>query len=45
MPRNGEDRVNVRVAANDDWKERTATITVQYRKLTAWQGPGPRKRP
>jgi hypothetical protein len=45
MPRNGEDRVSFRVAANDDWKERTATITVQYRKLTVWQGPGPCKRP
>jgi hypothetical protein len=45
MPRNGEDFVDFRVAANDDWKERTSTITVQYRKLTVWQGPGPCKRP
>jgi hypothetical protein len=33
------------VAANDNWKERTATITVQYRTLTIWQGPGPCRRP
>ena len=45
MPRRGEDRVFFRVAANDDWRERTATITVQYRKMTVWQGPGPCKRP
>lgn len=45
MPRRGEDRVTVRVAANDDWKERTAAITVQYRKLTVWQGPGPCRNP
>ena len=40
-----EGRVSFRVAANDDWKERTATITVQYRQVTVWQGPGPCKRP
>lgn len=45
MPRRGEDRVFFRVAANDDWKERAAAITVQYRKLTVWQGPGPCRDP
>ena len=45
MPQGVEGRVTFRVAANDDWKERTATITVQYRSLTVWQGPGPCKRP
>jgi hypothetical protein len=45
MPRRGEDRVFFRVAANDDWKERAAAITVQYRKLTVWQGPGPCRTP
>jgi len=46
MPRYGEEgRVSFRVAANDNWKERTATITVQYRTLTVWQGPGPCRRP
>jgi len=45
MPQIVEGRVSFRVASNDDWKERTATITVQYRKLTVWQGPGPCKRP
>jgi hypothetical protein len=46
MPRGGEEgRVTFRVAANDNWRERTATITVQYRSLTVWQGPGPCQRP
>jgi hypothetical protein len=45
MPQTVEGRVFFRVAANDDWKERTATITVQYRTLPVWQGPGPCKRP
>jgi hypothetical protein len=41
----GGDRVRLRVGANDDWKARTAAITVQYRKLTVWQGPGPCRNP
>lgn len=45
MPQIVEGRVYFRVAANSDLKERTATITVQYRTLTVWQGPGPCKRP
>ena len=45
MPQLVEGRVTFRVAANNDWKERTATITVQYRTLTVWQGPGPCQRP
>jgi len=45
MPQIVEGRVFFRVAANNDLKERTATITVQYRTLTVWQGPGPCKRP
>jgi Putative binding domain, N-terminal/Viral BACON domain len=46
MPIYGEEgRVTIRVAANDNWRERTAAITVQYRKLTVWQGPGPCRDP
>ena len=45
MPLRGWERFYFRVASNDDWKERTATITVQYRQMTVWQGPGPCKRP
>ena len=41
MPRRGWDRVSFRVAANDTSKERTSTITVQYRKVTIWQKSGP----
>ena len=40
-----EGRHSFRVAPNDNWRDRTATITVQYRTLTVWQGPGPCKRP
>jgi hypothetical protein len=46
MPQYGEDgRVGFRVSANDGWRERTAAITVQYRELTVWQGPGPCRDP
>jgi len=45
MPQIVEGRVFFRVAANNDLKERTATVTVQYRTLTVWQGPGPCQRP
>jgi hypothetical protein len=45
MPRHGWENFYFRVAANNDLKERTATITVQYRSLIVWQGPGPCKRP
>jgi WD40 repeat protein len=45
MPRRGLDRFSFRVAASDGVTIRTSTITVQYRTLTIWQGPGPCRRP